>query len=133
MSLATCLQDEFDELRLTLLESFCRIFSDMARVALLSPDAHEAQKSVGESLYKPKNHLHSGANVRWNNLPERAVTWALASPPVPERTASREAPGPQLTPRGQRMFMRQGLSGWTCVRFTMGSEKLPAVDRPLGH
>merc|ERR1719183_1461651 len=92
IDLAKCLQDEFEELKLTLLETCCMIFSDMARVALLSPHASAVPKSVGDTMFNPKNHLHSGADVRWNHLPQRVVTWALTHPPVPERVISREAP-----------------------------------------
>merc|ERR1711988_1517398 len=103
VSVAICFEDEYDDVKILLLELFCKVFGDMAHAVFLSPDMREVPKTVGESLFKPKSHLHSGADVRWNGEIHKVMSWAI-SRPVPRQTLEAEVPSPPKQEREKKTF-----------------------------
>jgi len=115
VSLALCFEYELQEMTVGLLELLCTIFGHMAFTIFLSADVHEIPKRVGESLFKPKCHLHSGADVQWVHLPPRVLNWALTHP-VPSHEAV-DTPSLPKKDKKDKSFMRRGVSGWACIDF----------------
>lgn len=110
VDLASCFEDELEEAKVEVFEIVCRVFSYMAEVVLTPEDEKEPPKTIGQSLFKPQSSLHSGAKVRWNPAPQQLRTWAMDSPL--QHGDLEDAGAPQ---HGKRMYMRRGISGWTCL------------------